>query len=40
LQKGSLKGEIKLGPFTREERERVLKKLLREKGLKWPGFLE
>lgn len=40
LQRGSLKGKAKPGPLTYEEKERALKKLLKEKGLKWPGFSE
>jgi hypothetical protein len=38
LQRGSLKGKAKPGPLTYEEKERALKMLLKEKGLKWPSF--
>ncbi len=40
LQRGSLKGKIKPGPLTEEEREEVLKEYLEERGLKWPGFVD
>lgn len=40
LQRGSLKGKIRPGPLTYKEKEEALKEYLREKGLKWPGFVD
>lgn len=40
LRKGSLKGKAKPGPLTYEEKEEALKEYLRERGLKWPGFVD
>jgi hypothetical protein len=40
LQRGSLKGKAKPGPLTYEEKEEALKEYLRERGLKWPGFVD
>lgn len=40
LQRGSMKGKIKPGPLTYKEKEEALKEYLRERGLKWPGFVD
>ncbi|MDI6655268.1 MAG: hypothetical protein QME59_05215 [Candidatus Hydrothermarchaeota archaeon] len=40
LQRGSLKGKIKPGPLTYKEKEEALKEYLKERGLKWPGFVD